>query len=76
MKGIRSGRVTEEAGGYSVGWSTLVLMNRGMWDEANCNLFPQTAKAVKNIEGPVSYKVVYTDGGHTVETRHFIHKAK
>ncbi len=43
---IWAGALTEEAGGYGEGWSTLVLMNRGMWDETNCNLFPQTAKAV------------------------------
>ena len=43
---IWAGALTEEAGGYGAGWSTLVLKDRGMWDEVNCNLFPKTAKAV------------------------------
>ena len=51
---IWAGALTEEAGGYGVGWSTLVLMNRGMWDATNCNLFPQVAKAVKNSGIPAT----------------------
>lgn len=51
---VWAGALTEEAGGYGEGWSTLVLMNRGMWDESNCNLFPQTAKAVKNSGIPAT----------------------
>jgi aspartyl/asparaginyl beta-hydroxylase (cupin superfamily) len=51
---IWAGALTEEAGGYGEGWSTLVLMNRGMWDETNCNLFPQTAKAVLNSGIPAT----------------------
>ena len=51
---VWAGALTEEAGGYGEGWSTLVLMNRGMWDESNCNLFPQTAKAVQNSGIPAT----------------------
>ncbi len=51
---IWAGALTEEAGGYGKGWSTLVLMNRGMWDETNCKLFPQTAKAVLNSGIPAT----------------------
>ena len=51
---VWAGALTEEAGGYGEGWSTLVLMNRGMWDEVNCNLFPQTAKAVQNSGIPAT----------------------
>ena len=43
---IWAGALTAEAGGYGEGWSTLVLKDRGIWDEVNCNLFPKTAKAV------------------------------
>lgn len=43
---IWAGALTKEAGGYGAGWSTLVLKDRGIWDEVNCNLFPKTAKAV------------------------------
>mmetsp|Transcript_10075 Transcript_10075/g.11710 ORF Transcript_10075/g.11710 Transcript_10075/m.11710 type:complete len:405 (+) Transcript_10075:118-1332(+) len=51
---IWAGALTEEAGGYGEGWSTLVLMNRGMWDETNCNLFPKTAKAVRDCGVPAT----------------------
>jgi len=30
------------------GWKTLVLMNRGMWDQTNCKLFPRTARCVRD----------------------------
>jgi len=51
---IWAGALTEEAGGYGEGWSTLVLMNRGMWDETNCNLFPNTAKAIQSAGVPAT----------------------
>ena len=51
---IWAGALTEEAGGYGEGWSTLVLKDRGMWDEVNCNLFPKTAKAVYNSGIPAT----------------------
>lgn len=44
---VWAGALTEEAGGYGLGWKTLVLMDRGMWDSTNCHLFPKTAKAVE-----------------------------
>ena len=51
---IWAGALTEEAGGYGEGWSTLVLKDRGMWDEVNCNLFPKTAKAVEQSGIPAT----------------------
>ena len=44
---IWAGALTEEAGSYGTGWKTLVLLDKGIWDSTNCNLFPQTAKAVQ-----------------------------
>ena len=41
---IWAGALSQEAGAYGEGWKTLVLMNRGMWDNANCKLFPRTAR--------------------------------
>lgn len=43
---IWQGALTDDASGYGEGWRTLVLMNRGMWDPINVNLFPVTSKAV------------------------------
>ncbi len=51
---IWAGALTEEAGGYGEGWSTLVLKDRGMWDEVNCNLFPKTAKLVEKSGIPAT----------------------
>lgn len=45
---IWAGALTEDASSYGVGWKTLVLMNRGRWDPVNVNLFPVTAKAVRD----------------------------
>jgi aspartyl/asparaginyl beta-hydroxylase (cupin superfamily) len=45
---IWAGALTEDASSYGVGWKTLVLMNRGQWDPVNVNLFPVTAKAVRD----------------------------
>jgi aspartyl/asparaginyl beta-hydroxylase (cupin superfamily) len=45
---IWAGALTEDASSYGVGWTTLVLMNRGQWDPVNVNLFPVTAKAVRD----------------------------
>jgi aspartate beta-hydroxylase len=50
---IWAGALTEGAGSYGVGWKTLVLMDRGVWDAVNVNLFPMTAKAVKDSGAPV-----------------------
>jgi len=51
---IWEGALTEEAGGYGEGWKTLVLMDRGMWDSVNCNLFPKTAKCVHDSGIPAT----------------------
>jgi aspartyl/asparaginyl beta-hydroxylase (cupin superfamily) len=34
---------------YGDGWSTLVLMNRGVWDPVNVQLFPATAQALAEV---------------------------
>lgn len=44
---IWAGALTEEAGSYGTGWKTLVLLDKGIWDSTNCNLFPNTARAVQ-----------------------------
>ena len=36
------------------GWKTLVLLNRGQWDETNASLFPITAKAIHSSGVPVA----------------------
>ena len=51
---VWAGALTEEAGGYGEGWSTLVLKDRGIWDEVNCNLFPKTSKAVSKCGIPAT----------------------
>ena len=50
---IWSTALTEEAvASYGQGWKTLVLMDRGIWDETNVQLFPITAKAVYDANVP------------------------
>lgn len=51
---VWAGALTDEASGYGKGWKTLVLMDRGMWDETNCNQFPKTAKLVKDSGIPTT----------------------
>ena len=51
---VWSGALTEEATSYGVGWKTLVLMNRGMWDAEHVRRFPVTAKAVRDAGVPVT----------------------
>ena len=46
--------LTEDASSYGTGWKTLVLMDRGIWDHTNANLFPRTAKAVRDSGAPVT----------------------
>mmetsp|Transcript_8085 Transcript_8085/g.16823 ORF Transcript_8085/g.16823 Transcript_8085/m.16823 type:complete len:410 (+) Transcript_8085:153-1382(+) len=43
---IWAGALTTDAASYGEGWKTLVLLNRGQWDEANANLFPVTSRAI------------------------------
>jgi hypothetical protein len=49
---IWAGALTEDASSYGVGWKTLVLMDRGIWDPVNVNLFPVTAQAVHDSGVP------------------------
>lgn len=49
---VWSAALTEEAASYGEGWKTLVLMDRSVWDETNCNLFPKTAQAVRDCGVP------------------------
>jgi aspartate beta-hydroxylase len=50
---IWAGALTDDASSYGTGWRTLVLMDRGIWDPVNVNLFPKAAKAVKDSGAPV-----------------------
>lgn len=49
---IWTGALTEDASSYGVGWKTLVLMDRGVWDPVNVDLFPKTAQAVRDAGVP------------------------
>mmetsp|Transcript_6818 Transcript_6818/g.9952 ORF Transcript_6818/g.9952 Transcript_6818/m.9952 type:complete len:381 (-) Transcript_6818:174-1316(-) len=51
---VWAGALTEDASSYGVGWKTLVLMDRGIWDPINVNLFPKTALAVRDLGIPVT----------------------
>jgi hypothetical protein len=50
---IWAGALTEDASSYGMGWRTLVLMDRGVWDPVNVNLFPKTSKAIHDCGAPV-----------------------
>lgn len=41
----------EEAVSYGPNWRTLVLQDRGVWDESNIKLFPKTHKLLLDIQG-------------------------
>jgi aspartyl/asparaginyl beta-hydroxylase (cupin superfamily) len=49
---VWAGALSDDASSYGPGWKTLVLMNRGVWDPVNANLFPVTAKAVHDAKVP------------------------
>ena len=50
---VWSAALTEEAAAnYGRGWKTLVLMDRGVWDETNVQFFPQTARAIHEAGVP------------------------
>ena len=51
---VWAGALTNDAAGYGEGWKTLVLVNRGMWDEANAQLFPKTSRAVYEAGVPAT----------------------
>eukprot|EP00588_Corethron_pennatum_P005692 CAMPEP_0194296110 /NCGR_PEP_ID=MMETSP0169-20130528/55193_1 /TAXON_ID=218684 /ORGANISM="Corethron pennatum, Strain L29A3" /LENGTH=403 /DNA_ID=CAMNT_0039045477 /DNA_START=143 /DNA_END=1354 /DNA_ORIENTATION=+ len=44
---VWAGALTDDASGYGMGWTTLVLMDRGQWDRTNLNLFPETTAAIR-----------------------------
>ena len=44
---VWAGALTDDASAYGVGWSTLVLLDRGTWDPTNVALFPKTANFVR-----------------------------
>ena len=50
---IWAGALTQDASSYGTGWRTLVLMDRGVWDPVNVNLFPKTSKAICESGAPV-----------------------
>jgi len=41
---VWAGALTDEASDYGTGWKTLVLMDRGVWDETNCKIFRKLRK--------------------------------
>ncbi|KAL7468868.1 hypothetical protein ACHAXS_012886 [Conticribra weissflogii] len=51
---IWAGALTTDAASYGEGWKTLVLLNRGQWDEANANLFPVTSRAIHESGVPAA----------------------
>jgi hypothetical protein len=51
---IWAGALTDDASAYGRDWKTLVLMNRGIWDETNAKLFPKTATAIHKSGIPVT----------------------
>lgn len=44
--------VRDEAIAYGPDWRTLVLQDRGNWDETNTRLFPETRKIISSIDAP------------------------
>jgi len=51
---VWAGALTEDASSYGGGWKTLVLMDRGIWDPVNVNLFPKTAMAIRDLQIPAT----------------------
>jgi len=49
---IWAGALSTDAESYGEGWKTLVLLNRGQWDETNAKLFPRTSKAIQKCGVP------------------------
>lgn len=49
---IWAGALSTDAESYGEGWKTLVLLNRGQWDETNAKLFPRTSKAIQKSGVP------------------------
>ena len=51
---VWAGALTADAESYGEGWKTLVLLNRGHWDENNAKLFPITSRAIHESGAPVA----------------------
>jgi aspartate beta-hydroxylase len=51
---IWAGALTTDAASYGEGWKTLVLVNRGQWDETNAKLFPVTSRAIHESGTPAA----------------------
>ena len=51
---VWAGALSTDAESYGEGWKTLVLLNRGQWDENNAKLFPVTSKAIHQSGAPVA----------------------
>ena len=49
---VWSAAARADAAGYGPEWRTLVLQDRGRWDETNAALFPATVKAVRDARVP------------------------
>lgn len=49
---IWAGALSDDASSYGIGWKTLVLMDRGIWDPVNVNLFPVTSKLIHDLRIP------------------------
>ena len=49
---VWAGALTDDASAYGVGWSTLVLMDRGVWDPTNVSMFPKTSMIVNDCDAP------------------------
>ena len=51
---VWAGALSTDAESYGEGWKTLVLLNRGQWDENNAKLFPTTSRAIHKSGAPVA----------------------
>lgn len=51
---VWAGALSTDAESYGEGWKTLVLLNRGQWDENNAKLFPSTSRAIHRSGAPVA----------------------
>lgn len=51
---VWAGALSTDAESYGEGWKTLVLLNRGQWDENNAKLFPATSRAIHQSGAPVA----------------------
>eukprot|EP00854_Cymbomonas_tetramitiformis_P021705 gene21705-26105_t len=50
---------------YGPDWRTLVLQDRGRWDDKNAELFPQTSKLVQKLQIPSSECFFAVQRAHT-----------